>query len=84
MIYLFVHVLFIMLICVLIYNTMAPTVRYNFIFSLNRAALKNSTLLNCVYPVLLFLCMCLMFAQISLNFSPVMFAEIIPCCNVIS
>ena len=42
----------IILICVLIYNTIASTVLYNFIllFSLNRAALKNSILLNCVLP----------------------------------
>ena len=32
MIYLFVYVLFIILICVLIYCTMAPTVLYNYIF----------------------------------------------------
>ena len=52
MIYLFVYVLFITLICVLIYNTIAPTVLYNYIlvFSLDRAALKNSILLNCVLP----------------------------------
>ena len=31
MIYLFVYVLFIILICVLIYYTMAPTVLYNYI-----------------------------------------------------
>ena len=42
MIYLFVYVLFIILICVLIYNTMSPTLLYNYIFfSLNRAALKK-------------------------------------------
>ena len=54
MIYLFVYVLFIILICVLIYNTMAPTVLYFFSSSLNRAALKNSILLNCVYPVYIY------------------------------
>ena len=44
MIYLFVCVLFIIFICVVIYNTIAPTVLFNYIlgfFPLNRAALKT-------------------------------------------
>ena len=51
--YMYLLLLFIILICVLMYNTIAPTVLYNYIyiFSLNRAALKNSILQNCVYPV---------------------------------